>query len=193
MPHEILSTTQMYAADRFAVASGVASTTLMENAGRAVAERVLADAPAGPVLVLAGPGSNGGDGYVAARWLRAHGVDVEVVALAAPASELCRAVAVAFEALGRLLASRQCKAHCSFLSRSCLLTGWPACLCLPRGGGMGQGIAGPDEACPAPSSPWLHWPETPLDLFFPLILELRHVAAQVHKARTLERLLDLYW
>lgn len=87
MAHEILSVAQMYAADRFAVASGVASTTLMENAGRAVAERVLADAPAGPVLVLAGPGANGGDGYVAARWLAARGRAVRVARIGPPPRE----------------------------------------------------------------------------------------------------------
>lgn len=83
MGHEILSVAQMYAADRLAVADGIASTSLMENAGRAVAQRVLADAPGGPVLVLAGPGANGGDGYVAARWLAAAGRDVRVARIGA--------------------------------------------------------------------------------------------------------------
>ncbi len=60
--------------------------TLMDRAGFGVA---LAAARHGAgygkrVVVLAGPGNNGGDGYVAARYLRSRGADVEVQALAAP-------------------------------------------------------------------------------------------------------------
>lgn len=58
----------------------------MDKAGFAVA---LAAARAGAaygsrVVVLAGPGNNGGDGYVAARYLKARGADVEVQALTPP-------------------------------------------------------------------------------------------------------------
>ena len=58
----------------------------MDRAAYAVA---LATARAGAgygkrVVVLAGPGNNGGDGYVAARYLKARGADVEVQALAPP-------------------------------------------------------------------------------------------------------------
>ena len=61
-------------------------TQAMDKAGYAVA---LAAARAGAgygkrVVVLAGPGNNGGDGYVAARYLKARGADVEVRALAPP-------------------------------------------------------------------------------------------------------------
>ena len=47
----------------------------MENAGRAVAHEAAAMAPAGArIAVLCGPGNNGGDGFVAARYLRDPGL-----------------------------------------------------------------------------------------------------------------------
>ncbi len=55
--------------DRNAEALGVTTRTLMEHAGEAVARHVREEAPDGPVVVLAGPGNNGGDGMVAARHL----------------------------------------------------------------------------------------------------------------------------
>ncbi|HLU64633.1 MAG TPA: NAD(P)H-hydrate epimerase, partial [Kofleriaceae bacterium] len=65
---------------------GLPGAVLMENAGRAVAQAVLEELAAsggGPVAVVAGAGNNGGDGYVAARVLRARGVSA-MVFLAAP-------------------------------------------------------------------------------------------------------------
>ena len=54
---------------------GVASTVLMNNAGRAVADAVAQVSPRGMVVVLCGPGNNGGDGYCVARTLRGWGYD----------------------------------------------------------------------------------------------------------------------
>ena len=58
---------------------GIELLQMMENAGRTLAE--LARSRFGPqsVVVLAGPGGNGGGGLVAARHLANHGVDVRVV------------------------------------------------------------------------------------------------------------------
>lgn len=55
---------------------GITTDTLMENAGLAVAQKareMLGEVQAVPVLVLVGPGNNGGDGLVAARCLQEWG------------------------------------------------------------------------------------------------------------------------
>ncbi|HUJ03285.1 MAG TPA: NAD(P)H-hydrate dehydratase [Rhizomicrobium sp.] len=78
MPSEILTNAEAYAADKFAGEHGVAFLTLMENAGRAVADAVAARFERGRASVLCGPGNNGGDGFVAARHLKTRGFDVSV-------------------------------------------------------------------------------------------------------------------
>ncbi len=66
--------------DRNAEALGVSIETLMENAGEAVARFVGERVESGTVIaILAGPGNNGGDGFVAARHLAAAGHRVRIV------------------------------------------------------------------------------------------------------------------
>ena len=94
-PIPVLTPEQSKSWDQRAVTAGVELATLMESAGRAVAV-VLSDRyghllRAG-VLVAAGPGNNGGDGWVLARAL--HRLDVPVwVTPSPPASELCERMA----------------------------------------------------------------------------------------------------
>lgn len=71
---------QMAEVDRIMVEDlGIALLQMMENAGRHLAELVLAGWQPERVVVLAGPGGNGGGGMVAARHLANRGSDVEVV------------------------------------------------------------------------------------------------------------------
>lgn len=67
-----------------AASRSVPVATLMENAGRAVARAIRQHMRPCRVLVLCGPGNNGGDGYVTARRLAQEGWPVSVAALAAP-------------------------------------------------------------------------------------------------------------
>jgi ADP-dependent NAD(P)H-hydrate dehydratase / NAD(P)H-hydrate epimerase len=79
---ELLSTTEMAEADRLTIAGGVPGIELMERAGAAVAEAVAErHVPGVGVVVVAGPGNNGGDGFVAARLLAERGFTVKVLLL----------------------------------------------------------------------------------------------------------------
>lgn len=82
MSHEIITVEEMRAIDGASAASGVPTRTLMENAGRAVAEAIVNRFPQQPTAVLCGPGNNGGDGWVAARMLQEMGWPVWVETLA---------------------------------------------------------------------------------------------------------------
>src|SRR6185437_11364683 len=76
---ELLTADEMARADTLAIAGGVAGATLMENAGRAVADEVTKRFPdQESVVVLCGPGNNGGDGFVAARHLMERGYRVRL-------------------------------------------------------------------------------------------------------------------
>lgn len=68
----LLSCAEMTKADAAAIAGGIPGVDLMEAAGRAVADAVTAHHVRRPVVILCGPGNNGGDGFVAARHLQAR-------------------------------------------------------------------------------------------------------------------------
>lgn len=83
MSGEILTVEECYAADRYAAALGTPTLTLMENAGRAIADEIAVRFKPCKAAVLCGPGNNGGDGFVVARLLAGRGFDVRLSLLGA--------------------------------------------------------------------------------------------------------------
>ena len=78
---EVLTTAEMERADRLTIAAGTPGFALMLSAGQAVAEAAMDVVEEGPIVVVAGRGNNGGDGFVAAAELAARGREVSVILL----------------------------------------------------------------------------------------------------------------
>ncbi len=76
----LLTVAQMGAADRGAMAAGVPGTLLMDRAGLAVATAIMERFPPEAIDIFCGPGNNGGDGFVAARYLAEAGWPVRLYA-----------------------------------------------------------------------------------------------------------------
>ena len=91
MSRPILTAAAMRLAEQAAIDAGTSVAQLMERAGAALAEAAYRFAGPLPALILCGPGNNGGDGYVAARYLAERGIQVRVAALAEPASATAQA------------------------------------------------------------------------------------------------------
>ncbi len=69
----VLTVAQMYQAEKAAIDMGIPGSFLMEAAGFAIAKTVQRHYSKQPVAILCGPGNNGGDGFVVARWLAKAG------------------------------------------------------------------------------------------------------------------------
>jgi hydroxyethylthiazole kinase-like uncharacterized protein yjeF len=78
---ELLTPAEMDRADLLTISGGSSGFALMLHAGRHVAQAAIELAEAGPILVIAGPGNNGGDGLIAATELVALGRTVHVMLL----------------------------------------------------------------------------------------------------------------
>ncbi|HKY80499.1 MAG TPA: NAD(P)H-hydrate dehydratase [Sphingobium sp.] len=94
----ILTAAQMRAAEQAVFRSGVPEYELMERAGTAAAEIIWRAGAKRDLLVLCGPGNNGGDGFVIARLLRARGVPVRVAALGESRTDSSRRARAAWNA-----------------------------------------------------------------------------------------------
>ena len=114
----IFTAAAMRAAEQSAISAGTPETELMERAGAALAKTAWQVAGAMPVLILCGPGNNGGDGYVAARHLAARGVEVRVACLGEPgtdaAKEAKRHARTRYEVLGHETESSPLLIDCLF-------------------------------------------------------------------------------
>jgi NAD(P)H-hydrate epimerase len=74
----LLTVAEMGRADALAIEAGTPGIELMERAGTGVADAIVARWSPRPVVVLAGPGNNGGDGFVAGRALADRGWPVRI-------------------------------------------------------------------------------------------------------------------
>jgi NAD(P)H-hydrate epimerase len=101
MARRLVTAAQMRASEHAAFAAGLDSFTAMRRAGLAVAAAIKQRWTPRPVLVLCGPGNNGGDGYIVARDLQLAGWPVSVVASAPTGSADARRAAQ--DVAGRIL------------------------------------------------------------------------------------------
>jgi len=96
-----LSRVEVRDVDRRAIAEyGLPGVVLMENAGRGTAELLHRFGVSGPVLICAGKGNNGGDGFVIARHLERMGIAVRVLLFCQP-TDLTGDAAINYRVLER--------------------------------------------------------------------------------------------
>ncbi len=93
----IATAEEMRAADAATIAGGVPGDELMDRAGRAVARAIVEFVGPDDVLILCGPGNNGGDGYVIARELAAKNWPITVAQSAPPNSAEAISAAARYE------------------------------------------------------------------------------------------------
>ena len=78
---EVLTATEMSKADAATIAGGISGIQLMTAAGASVAHKIIEEFKPCPVLVLCGPGNNGGDGFIIAQHLKKEGWSVRVACM----------------------------------------------------------------------------------------------------------------
>ncbi|AKQ42175.1 hypothetical protein CP97_09315 [Aurantiacibacter atlanticus] len=84
---QILTAAQMRTAEEALIDNGESVESLMEQAGHGAALLIWRMASGRPVTILCGPGNNGGDGYVIARFLHERGLTVQIVAPLEPKTD----------------------------------------------------------------------------------------------------------
>lgn len=95
----ILSAAQMRAAEDTAIAGGTTVGALMQRAGEGIAAAALRLGAGAEVIVVCGPGNNGGDGYVTATALRRRGITVRVAADAESRTTAARSARAAWDGM----------------------------------------------------------------------------------------------
>ncbi len=93
LPAPVVPMAEVALIDEAAAVLGHDIGELMERAGAAIAAEAASHRPEGAILVLTGPGNNGGDGWVCARHLAQAGHEVRVWPVIEPRSKLCRRAA----------------------------------------------------------------------------------------------------
>lgn len=81
---KVATADQMRSIESAAVERGISLASLMQRAGEHVARVAAELSDGGPILILVGPGNNGGDGLVAATWLFQRGHEVAVYTFKRP-------------------------------------------------------------------------------------------------------------
>ncbi|MGI0054465.1 MAG: NAD(P)H-hydrate dehydratase [Thermoplasmata archaeon] len=104
-----LTSVESSVAEENAVALGITLDTLMENAGRTIAEEVAhrVPSPPAPVAIIAGTGNNGGDGFAAAYYLSQWGYAPQVWIIRPPSEIRSRPARRCFERVERRGAVRR--------------------------------------------------------------------------------------
>lgn len=80
----------MQAAEQLLIDKGISVEVLMKLAGEGAAQQIWRLSGNMPTLVLCGPGNNGGDGYIVAKWLLEKGVDVSVANIGEPQTDAAK-------------------------------------------------------------------------------------------------------
>ena len=125
----ILTNEQMRNADEYTIRElGVSSLTLMERAGKALADEAEKLCPSGAILCLCGGGNNGGDGFVCARILKKRGRTVSVLFHAEKMSSDCRTNMEKWTAMGGFL-TKELPQNCALVVDCLYGTGFHGALC----------------------------------------------------------------
>ena len=92
MTKYVVTPEQMKRAEQNCELNDISCATLMENAGKGLAQRINEYNPArySKIAVLCGSGNNGGDGYVAAKYLAQQEATVDVIAFGEPSTDIAR-------------------------------------------------------------------------------------------------------
>ena len=159
---KVLTAAQMQETDRRTIEDlGVPGVVLMENAGRLVAEAIIdryRERLAAGILIVAGRGNNGGDGYVIARYLLHAGWPVRTLVLIADRRRITGDAAVNLEILERC--GGEIELVDSMESFVTAAAGWDECVLVDAI--FGTGLSKPVSGLQAEVIAWLNQNTAPV-------------------------------